>query len=113
MNGDTELLWPNIMSIPTIKSIIIIGAIHHAFRTFKKSHNSKIRGLLFLFFPNFTPAFSITSVVIKIIIKTIRKKLSLPSEENYSSKHCYQSKTQCHKAEFRYCACQYIEIVLK
>lgn len=47
MNGESALLWLNIISTPTRISIIIIGASHPAFLTFKKSHTSPSNDLFF------------------------------------------------------------------
>ena len=46
MNGDSALLWLNIIRIPTKINMIIIGVNHHAFLTFRKSQSSFIKDLL-------------------------------------------------------------------
>ena len=47
MNGDNALLWLNTINAPTRISIIMIGASHQAFLTFRKSHTSPNSDLLF------------------------------------------------------------------
>ncbi len=40
MKGETALLCPAMIRIPTKTSMTMIGASHHAFRSFKKLHSS-------------------------------------------------------------------------
>jgi len=47
MNGDTALLCPKMIRIPTKISIMIIGVNHQAFLIFKNSQTSLNNDLLF------------------------------------------------------------------
>ena len=53
MNGETALLCPKIINVPTNINKIIVGANHHAFRFIKKLPNSPINDLFFAIFVYF------------------------------------------------------------
>ena len=67
MNGDTELLCPTMIKIPTNTNMIIIGASHHAFLSFKKSHVSLSNDL---FFPMLLNYFSLVFIIFDFLINS-------------------------------------------